>query len=240
MDRLIKFIKKPLCIDESKYNLSKNQCLLSVAFIIFDYIMYCLALVLLKNSFFYQEAIHLEHFTLITQFKWGLIFFSLSIIPLFIFLYFTNQKLTTIGIKKEKILISLLISMPLIASVYSEYISSQIPLFEVLIKSIFYILFIGFHEEILLRGFIWVRLQTLLGKKMGIIITGIIFSLYHAPLQLIWFDKSINYVLFHGSVPILSGIGAHIIFGYIYSRNENILLPTLIHGLLDLKGSILN
>lgn len=94
----------------------------------------------------------------------------------------------------------------------------------------FYILAVGFFEEILFRGFIWPRLTSFFGSNIGTILTGILFGVTHAPMSVILHDTPIFLALFNN---IGSGILGQLVFGYVYTKSRHIMVPSFIHGLLD-------
>ncbi len=160
-------------------------------------------------------------------------------VPILVFLLFfmkiTGQSFKSIGVCKKGLRSSLTIGLfftiyILIKNKY--YLSFSKNDFYIIIFSLF---LVGLFEEVIFRGFLWPRLQVLFGEFKGFIITGLLFGLFHLPLQVIWNDYSVFDVLIKGSSDtsnFLGGILGHLMFGYIYSRNNNILLPSFVHTFL--------
>jgi membrane protease YdiL (CAAX protease family) len=100
----------------------------------------------------------------------------------------------------------------------------------ILMNLIFFVLVVGFGEEIVFRGFIWSRLVVGFGKVWGTVISGMMFGAMHAPMKII-----INETPFIPAImnALEGGVVSSLIFIYIYTRNNNIVLPSFIHGALD-------
>lgn len=89
-------------------------------------------------------------------------------------------------------------------------------------------------EEIGWRGYMTPAIQRLTGKKPGLIISGVIWGLWHAPLiVLVGYEYGTDYfgapwlgVIAFCYIATLIGI----ILSYIYDRSECIIVPTLFHG----------
>jgi membrane protease YdiL (CAAX protease family) len=54
---------------------------------------------------------------------------------------------------------------------------------ELIWESLFYIIFIGFYEELIFRGFLWPRLVVGFGRTWGTIISGVFFGMMHLPIE---------------------------------------------------------
>ena len=89
-------------------------------------------------------------------------------------------------------------------------------------------------EEIGWRGFMTPAIQKLTGKKLGLIISGVIWGLWHAPLiVLAGYEYGTDYfgepwfgVVLFCYITTLIGI----ILSFLYDRSGSILYPTLFHG----------
>lgn len=88
-----------------------------------------------------------------------------------------------------------------------------------------------FGEEYAWRGCLQGRLQRIFGKRMGVIILGIIWELWHMPL---WFtayglnqEKSFLLLVL---IRMLHTVGLAVFFGWAYMKTQNIWLCVLIHG----------
>lgn len=88
-----------------------------------------------------------------------------------------------------------------------------------------------FGEEYAWRGCLQERLQNLLGKRMGVIILGIVWELWHMPL---WFttyelNREKWFVLIV-LVRMLHSVGMAVFLGWAYMKTQNIWLCVLLHG----------
>ncbi|WP_238881929.1 CPBP family intramembrane glutamic endopeptidase [Clostridium sp. YIM B02551] len=88
-----------------------------------------------------------------------------------------------------------------------------------------YLLFFG--EEFGWRGYLQPRLQNVFGKKVGVIILGIIWGVWHLPLCIMLYSPStpikciIYYVVFCTTIGIF--------IGFVYMRTNNLWSVILIH-----------
>lgn len=149
-----------------------------------------------------------------------------SYIAMFLVLKVRNQKINSIGFSYKGWKSSFLIG---ILTITILLIKKTDP-----IKILYFYLAIGFYEEILFRGFFWPRLVSLLGKNKGTILCGIMFGIIHTPFLIVLkgenpFRATIN--------NIGNGLIGHLIFGFIYTKSKNIMLPSFIHGFLDSLGT---
>lgn len=89
-----------------------------------------------------------------------------------------------------------------------------------------------FGEEYAWRGCLQGRLQELFGKRIGVIVLGIIWELWHMPLWLSTFELSqekifVSLVL----VRLLAAVGMSVFAGWAYMKTQNIWLCVLLHGI---------
>jgi len=84
-------------------------------------------------------------------------------------------------------------------------------------------------QEFFFRGWLQPRLQVVMGKWLGLIVTSLAFTAWHffPPLE-----GTLTTTLPLGSpIGILSTFLAGLLFGYIHQRTENILAPWLAHAI---------
>lgn len=229
-------IKKSLFPDSIFDNLEKKDGLIAIAYFVCFLAIEFLLLYLVKCSPLYQlldnniDKNYFYHlvFVLILDFP--------SLILLFIILKKRKQSIYTIGLKKVGLKSSLIIGSTLIFSILGYYLYTKGLDFKLINSTLFYILGIGFYEELIFRGFLWPRLVKGFGRTAGTITSGLFFGLAHIPIDIVFKNKSIVDILVFGNASntnILGGIAGALMFIYIYTRNENILLPSFIHGALD-------
>ena len=84
-----------------------------------------------------------------------------------------------------------------------------------------------FGEEYGWRYFLQPRLQQKFGLKKGIIILGVIWGLWHAPLCFMYYSRSTGLQM--QIAQIITCIAYAIFFGFVYMKTENIWLPVTIH-----------
>lgn len=95
-----------------------------------------------------------------------------------------------------------------------------------------------FGEEYAWRGCLQGRLQNIFGKRMGVILLGIIWELWHMPL---WFQISepgqgkLIVLLVLMRMPYV--IALAVFFGWAYMKTNNIWLCVLIHGVNNAAGA---
>lgn len=109
-------------------------------------------------------------------------------------------------------------------------------------------MFLGLGEEIGWRGFLYPSLKTKLGKKIGLLIGGLIWSSWHWPL--IWLigyeyggaaGNSVGYFGFPFVGMLLFTIFATslgIIEDRLYEKTNDIWLPSLLHGCINAAVTI--
>ncbi|HBF6275638.1 TPA: CPBP family intramembrane metalloprotease [Clostridioides difficile] len=130
-----------------------------------------------------------------------------SIICIFIFIIIINLSKCIMLEWKDINFINLIMNIFLIF----PYIANQSILF--------------FGEEYGWRGFLQEKMQTKFGKRMGVILLGIIWELWHIPL---WF--TIYHVDGLGILlRLFSVISLSIFFGYVYMKTKNVWSCVVIH-----------
>lgn len=221
-------LKKTLFPSVIFEGIDKKDAIIAVVFFIIYFILSLILLRLLKNFILGMDSIieSKEGRRLIV----GLILNSIPLLIILIILKIRNQGTETIGIRKKGLLSSLGIGLGVIAIITIVHIMTDKDSKVILMNLIFFVLAVGFGEEIVFRGFIWPRLVVGFGKVWGTVISGMMFGAMHAPMKII-----INESPFIPAITnaLGGGVVASLIFIYIYTRNNNIVLPSFIHGALD-------
>ncbi|MFX1516931.1 MAG: lysostaphin resistance A-like protein [Promethearchaeota archaeon] len=90
---------------------------------------------------------------------------------------------------------------------------------------------VGFGEELAYRGLLQSRIVAWLGKKRGITVTSLLFSIVHIP---IWIFNDVVQDLLQLLVILCFVTLISIFFGFIYNKTQNILGVSVIHGFFDM------
>lgn len=160
-------------------------------------------------------------------------------IALFTILKIEKTSIATIGIRKKGLKSSVLVCVVLIGNYIYLYVTRKPVSLDLFSNILFYMVFVGFIEEIILRGYIMSRLNAFHGNLLGLVIGGILFYAAHLPNEVIFHGKTVNDILVgRVDISLLGGIFAHLVFSYLYTRNNNIIGVSAIHGYLDLLGTL--
>jgi membrane protease YdiL (CAAX protease family) len=99
-------------------------------------------------------------------------------------------------------------------------------------RAVFYLLIVGFPEELVMRGYIYLRLKPI-NRVLAIIVSGVLFGVGHAILPGIVAGQSLLSI----GISMLSEIGGGIFSGLLFisymELSNNILVAILIHAILD-------
>lgn len=90
-------------------------------------------------------------------------------------------------------------------------------------------IFVGFAEEIIYRGYFQTRLIAWLGTTKGCLITAIIFSFYHLPVNIIFKGMDLQSAF----ISCASLIPLSLLFGYIMIKTKNITTVAILHTFID-------
>lgn len=99
-------------------------------------------------------------------------------------------------------------------------------------RAVFYLLFVAIPEEIIYRGYLYLQLKK--WSKIGaVIISGIMFGCIHAVLPAILNEINVDEMLINMLSQVGGGICSGLIFIGFYELGGSLLVPILIHALLD-------
>jgi membrane protease YdiL (CAAX protease family) len=90
-------------------------------------------------------------------------------------------------------------------------------------------IFVGFAEEIIFRGYFQSRLIAWLGTTKGCLITAIIFSFYHLPVNIFFQGMDFQSAF----ISCASLIPLSLMLGYIMIKTKNIMTVAILHTIID-------
>jgi membrane protease YdiL (CAAX protease family) len=162
---------------------------------------------------------------------------SICIGLVFLFCSFRKQKLETVGFSKSQAKKSFSLGMLLFLLVviyrcfgFGPGKIAQTDIGSMIIKVVYYLVLIGFTEEILIRGYIGTRMFGYFKNKLlSIIIVGIMWSLYHIPFQMIVRQMSLIEYISANWWNLLGIFILHFIFQWSYAKHNSIIAPTILH-----------
>lgn len=146
-----------------------------------------------------------------------------------------KESLQSIGITKENLLKSVILGVILGALFFTFYniaLANNKPiniLTAASLNSFISFLFVGFEEEIVFRGYFQIRLISWLGTTKGLLITAIIFSFYHLPVNVFFKGMELQPAL----ISCASIIPLSLMFGYIMIKTKNIAGVAILHTVID-------
>lgn len=165
----------------------------------------------------------------------------ISILLILLIVFLRNQKINSLGIRRTNLLKSILVgiffSLPLvIPSVINGFIHNYklTDMKDLVWIFLYYLICIGFVEELAFRGFIQTRIRGIVKNKwLSIILVGLMFGAMHIPFQMLnaklTFLQFIQQDLGH----LVTTMIIHIYLVYIYTRDNNIIAPTITHAIIN-------
>jgi len=107
-------------------------------------------------------------------------------------------------------------------------------------KPFFFLIVIGFSEEFVFRGYLFTELAKELPTYLAVIISGMMWSAMHAIIPII----TNNYSGIQSFSAIISTFGGYTaagsIFALLYKKSNSLVVPTLVHALLDFYPVLIN
>lgn len=170
----------------------------------------------------------------------------LMIIVTILFVKFNKQKLCTIGLVRGKWIISIIIGILLgIFYFYNNYASRllegyHLPSVSKIIFLIIYFFLVALCEEVVFRGYIGTRINSLVKNRyLSILLTGILFVLMHFPYRMIAYKMSLYDLFINNGGWLLNLLFFHVVMNFIYSRTNSLYGSIIPHWLSDLGYDIL-
>jgi membrane protease YdiL (CAAX protease family) len=97
----------------------------------------------------------------------------------------------------------------------------------------FYLVVVAFSEEFIFRGYLFTELEKEIPTYLAVIISGAMWGAMHAFLPAIIKDYSIIQFLNAILSQIGGGIIAGAMFTWLYKKSNSLILPIIVHALLD-------
>lgn len=235
-----KYFTKTLFPEEISRGLNKTDGVIAICFYLFYIVFMFLLLNYIKNTPLYERLQGSAGKT-IYSIIFGAVMDLPAILGIALILRVRKQDISTIGIQNKGTRSSLMAGGILFLIYAAIYFSRHGFTSSFIYDIIFYLCLIGFYEEIVFRGFLWPRMSVIFGKIPGIIISGVFFGFMHVPIDIVWNNKSFLETVVLGqtsNISIMGGLLYTVFITYIYTRNNNILLPAFIHGILDLSATV--
>lgn len=168
---------------------------------------------------------------------------SLNIIG-FVFLLCSirRQKLVTVGFSKTQAKKSFAVGMilfilvVLFGSIWTiiSGLKIQTNIGVIIMRIIYYLVFIGFMEELVFRGYIGTRLYGYFtNKRLSLVIVGIMFSLLHIPFHMVLIQMSLSEYLLVNWINLIYIFIFQFVFQWLYSKYNSIVAPTIFHFIWD-------
>ena len=173
--------------------------------------------------------------------------FSLVILlPVFITLKVRRQNFSSIGLKSDKalksIILGIVFSIPLVIPSIISSVNrgmSLLSLPNLILLFLYFLLEIALVEELSFRGFIQTRIQGLIKVKwLSIVIVGIMFALMHIPFQMLLRDMKLVEFIKTDAIHLITTFVIHIYLVFLYTRDDNIICPTVAHLLINFVPSM--
>jgi membrane protease YdiL (CAAX protease family) len=100
----------------------------------------------------------------------------------------------------------------------------------IIMKIIYYLIFIALMEEVVIRGYIGTRLYAnFTNKRLSIVIVGIMFSFEHIPFQMMVAQISLMEYISQNWEYLISVATFHFILQWLYTKYNSIIAPTFFH-----------
>jgi len=234
-------------LSKTHEQMDRKDAICGIIFYVFYMaIVYLLGLLMFRTNIYVNLGRYFKSkslFRLIFYIPNGLI----SILPIFIILRLKKQSIASIGIKKEKIPKSIVLgvvgSMPFLLSNMAGAISSGMKLnpsiADNLWNLLYYLVCISLVEELVFRGFLNTRVRGLIKAGwINNIVVGIMFAILHIPFQMVKANMTpLNFIL-HDFPHLISTLLIHIYFVFLYTRDNNIIAPTIAHTIINFSYDI--
>jgi len=210
IEKINDFLYKPFFFS----NIKKEEGVLALHLLIFFILCFALVAVFTDEDKFYIAGSLL-------MLIFGSILITLNI-----------KKLDSIGFTKDKFKMTLVILIIMIAlslALNIEQIkNNEFTLYDFSFNATFYLIIVGFLEELIFRGYLWPRLVVLFGNHKGTLLCGVAFGLMHLISAYVYGNTPVNWL--NTVNTIWEGVVGQYIFLFLYSFAKNIFFPSVIHA----------
>jgi len=215
------------------------------------YYLFNSTLIYLFGLFMFKTDVYIKYFKYFSnenfyRFLFYIPFTIIAIAPIVIIIHFRKQSLSSIGIKKsgnfKSVFKGVLFALPfvlptIIYGIKHNYNFNNIN--NLIWTFLYFLICIGFEEELAFRGFIQIRIMGLIRNKwLSIIIVGLMFGVMHIPFQMLKANMSLIQFVKYDYKHLITTMVIHIYLVYIYTRDNNIVAPTITHTLMNFVSSI--
>jgi len=229
-----------------KFRPSKMDALVSML-----YLLYYIILIFAFGKIVYSTSIYAYYGALFENIKFFRFIFYLpitvlSIAPIFLILYIKKQPLKSIGIKFSRpvftFVVGILAAIPiLIINLSGSIMEINLSIPELFWSLAYFFICIALTEELAFRGFIQTRIFGLIKNKwVGIAVVSIFFAAMHIPFQMQKTGLSFTAFIISDRNHLIATMVMHIYFYFLYSRDDNIWVPVIVHTLLNFSYEIFN
>lgn len=169
-------------------------------------------------------------------------FVIIEILPIFIILKIRNQSISSIGLKTNSTIRSILIgvigSIPFSILNMIGPISSGMKInpnfFDLLWTFLYFFICIAFSEELAFRGFLQTRIQGLIiNKWLGMVVVGLLFGFMHIPFQMLKANMSLVDFILSDMSHLITTCVIHIYLVFLFRKSNNLIAPIVTHTIMD-------
>ena len=168
-----------------------------------------------------------------------LLVYSVMILLVALAMRRTGQKLGSIGISRKDLgkstVLGFLMSIILIViyTLVLPYLGMKFVGYSpTLLYGIALFTMVGFSEETVFRGYIQTRLTARFGNVRGLVVTSLLFALYHYPVSYYQISGDILGSLASALLRFFPGL----LLGYIMVKSQNLVAPSVFHAFFDYAG----
>jgi uncharacterized protein len=176
----------------------------------------------------------------------GLFVGIIELTPLMFILKYRKQSSRSIGLHKEKLMLSLIVGTIFVIPVLIIFkidvsLLHSMSMQDFVIRFFYYFFCIALVEEIIFRGYLQSRIQgVIVSKWLSVIVVGLLFYASHIPVEYFYSGQEfLPFMKHHLSIRLPNLCLSHLYLLFIYRRTGNIFASTMTHAILDVIYSII-